>query len=91
MKLLIISRLFPRESSENALTRYLESPDRNPPAGVKRLGRWFSAAFDTGYVFVEAPDLTLVSAWLRKWTEHGTHEVIPVLDDADLAKTLTEK
>ncbi|MGH8530489.1 MAG: DUF3303 domain-containing protein [Nevskiales bacterium] len=91
MKLLIISKLHVGESAETALTRYLESPDRNPPPGVKRLGRWFSASFDTSYVFVETPDLALLSGWLRQWTEHGAHEIIPVLDDADLAKTLPDK
>ncbi len=88
MKLLIVSRLRSGETSEHALSRYLESPDRNPPPGVKRLGRWFSITFDMSWVVVETEDVKLVSQWLLHWAGSGTHEVIPVMDDADVVALL---
>jgi len=89
VKLLIVSKLRVKEDPDKTVTRYLESSERNPPAGIKRLARWFSVSFDTSYVVVECADFAAVSAWLRKWGEYATHEITPVMDDADLARSLT--
>lgn len=87
MKLLITSRLRSGQTTESVLTQYLESPNRNPPPGVKRLGRWFSVTFGESYVVVETEDAKLVSQWLLQWGG-ATHEIVPVMDDADVVQLL---
>ena len=90
MKLMITSKRIRSESLTQQLQQFLESPHRRPGPGVKMLGRWFTPTFDAIYVLVETEDVKLVSDWLLHWTDFATHEITPVMDDADVAQLLAK-
>jgi len=90
MKLMITARRARSESLSTQLQQFLESPHRRPGPGVKMLARWFSPTFDVIYVVVETDDARLISEWLLHWTDFATHDITPVIEDADVAQLLAK-
>jgi hypothetical protein len=59
-----------------------------PPAGVKMIGRWHSAAGARGAVIAEADDAVALAKWIQQWSDLIQFEITPVVDDADMMKVL---
>lgn len=79
-----------RFSPENAgatIERFMETGGQ-PPEGINMLARWHDVAGGRGFAISEADDPILMAKWCRGWTDLMSFEVIPVLNDEQLAAAL---
>jgi len=59
-----------------------------PPAGAKLLGRWTRLDFSGGFVLVESDDPKAMTEFSLQWSDLMELEVIPVVEDQELAEVL---
>jgi hypothetical protein len=78
-----------RTSPRKRLHDHFEEPLR-PPKGIKMIGRWHDVGQRGGITISEADDAEAIARWSLQWSDLLTLETHPVLDDAGLAKVLSE-
>ena len=61
-----------------------------PPKGAKLLGRWTRADFSGGYDLIETDDPKALVEFSLMWSHLMTLNIVPVLEDAELAEALTQ-
>lgn len=59
-----------------------------PPEGVTMVGRWHSAVGSTGFMIAESSDAVAISKWTQGWTDLLSFEIIPVLNDEEVAEVI---
>jgi hypothetical protein len=79
---------FRPEHSRATIERFLETGGQ-PPDSVKMVSRWHDVAGGRGFAIAETDDHAAISAWCRQWTDLLTFEVVPVINDEQLAKVLS--
>lgn len=60
-----------------------------PPPGVKLLQRWTDVAGGRGFTLTESDDAAASAAYCYAWTDLISFEIVPVINDEQLAKVLT--
>ena len=75
------------EHRDAAIARFKETGAR-PPAGIKLLNRWFAASGGRGFALIETDDATHLNAFVLGWFDLMRFELVPVLDEAQVAKAL---
>jgi Domain of unknown function (DUF3303) len=78
---------FRPEHSRAASDRFVETGGQ-PPDGVKMVARWHDVAGGRGFAIAEADDPAAISAWCRHWSDLLTFEIVPVINDEQLARVL---
>lgn len=78
---------FKPEHSEDAIARFTET-GATPPEGVKMLARWHDVSGRRGFAIAQTDDAVAASKWCYQWSDLLSFEVIPVLDDEQLAQVL---
>jgi hypothetical protein len=86
MHLMVIWTIKP-ENSKAAIQRFTET-GAPPPEGVSMLSRWHDVSGGRGFSIAEADDAAAVSKWCHQWSDLLSFEIIPVLDDQQLAGVL---
>ncbi|WP_425044741.1 DUF3303 domain-containing protein [Primorskyibacter sp. S87] len=59
-----------------------------PPEGVTMEARWFDVAGGRGFAVADSDDPVAVAKWCRAWTDLMSFEIIPVIDDGQMAQVL---
>ena len=59
-----------------------------PPDGVTMLARWHDVAGRRGFAISETDDPLAIAKWCREWNDLMSFEIIPVVNDAQLATVL---
>jgi hypothetical protein len=59
-----------------------------PPAGAKLIQRYTRADFSGGYALLESDDPKALAAFAHNWGDLMELNIVPVLDDAELADVL---
>ena len=59
-----------------------------PPDGVNMLGRWHCSGERRGYMLVETDDLTLITKFMREWSDVLEFQMAPVITDQQLAQVM---
>ncbi|NKB48478.1 MAG: DUF3303 domain-containing protein [Alphaproteobacteria bacterium] len=80
---------FSPENSQATIERFMET-GAVPPEGVTMLSRWHDAAGHRGFAISETDDPIALAKWCRGWTDLLEFEIIPVLNDEQLAAALSE-
>ena len=70
-----------------AVARFLET-GAPAPKGATLIGRWHDANLHRGFAVFEAADVESAARVCHEWADLLTLEVVPVLDDAQLARVL---
>lgn len=70
------------------VARFLETGGK-PPDGVRMLSRWHDLGGSRGFAVSETDDPTLIAKWCRDWADLLTFEIVPVIDDEQLASVLS--
>ena len=78
---------FKPEQVNTTIERFMET-GAPPPEGVNMISRWHDVAGGRGFAIVESDDLTGVAKWCREWGDLLSLEVIPVLNDEQMAQVL---
>ena len=52
------------------------------------VSRWHDVGGRIGFMVVESSDFTLVAAYMRGWTDLLTFDIIPVINDEQLAQIM---
>ena len=76
------------ENRKAIVARFMENGGV-PPNGVKLLSRWTDVGGGRGFTLTEADDPVAASAFCYTWNDLMSFEMIPVLNDEQLAKVLT--
>ena len=67
-------------------------PERLPPwAQREKLGRWFTASHNQGFMLVEADDAKPLFRWVSEWASLLDFSIEPVLDEEEAAAVLMEE
>jgi Domain of unknown function (DUF3303) len=61
-----------------------------PPSGIAMLGRWHSAVGHKGFTLAETSDAKALYAWILSWADLLSFEIVPVLEDAEVAEVLAQ-
>lgn len=61
-----------------------------PPEGVSLLGRWHRVAGNAGFLLVESEEGQAVADLILGWSDILSFDVMPVVDDDELAELLEE-
>ena len=75
------------ENRKAVVARFLENGGV-PPPGVKLLSRWTDVAGGRGFTLTESDDPVAVSKFAYGWNDLISFEMIPVINDEQLAKVL---
>jgi hypothetical protein len=59
-----------------------------PPDGARLLGRWTRADFSGGCDLIESDDPLALTEFALMWSDLMQLTIVPVLEDAELAKVL---
>ncbi|KWR75991.1 DUF3303 domain-containing protein, partial [Cupriavidus sp. IDO] len=59
-----------------------------PPEGIQLLGRWTSADLGSGFDLLETDDAAKLTEFAYQWSDLMELEIMPVLEDAELATVL---
>ena len=78
---------FRPERSREATDRFTQTGGQ-PPEGVKMLARWHDVAGGRGFAVAESEDAAAICAWCRQWSDLLTFEVVPVINDGQLAEVI---
>ena len=79
---------FTPENRKAIVARFMETGGK-PPTGVKLLGRWTDVAGGRGFTLTESDDPVAAARFPYEWNDLMSFEVVPVLNDEQLAKVLT--
>jgi hypothetical protein len=74
---------------DEAVKRFMET-GAPPPTGVKLLGRWHTLGELSGITIASADDATSMYGWMYQWSDLLEFAVVPVIEDADAAKVLSQ-
>ena len=83
----------PPETHEAVVKRFKEQSKKGgykPPAGVKLLGRWHELGTGKGYSLYEADDPVALSKALLPGSTVADQKVVPVVDDEEITKAISE-
>jgi hypothetical protein len=86
MKFMMTYEIGP-EGWDRAVKRFLDTGGL-PPAGVKMLGRWNSAAGRYGFILLEGNDPSAIYRFSAEWNDVCNLRVTPVIEDEEAAKVL---
>jgi hypothetical protein len=75
------------ENRKAVVARFLENGGV-PPPGVKLLSRWTDVAGGRGFTLTESDDPVAASKFAYVWNDLISFEMIPVINDEQLAKVL---
>ena len=75
------------ENRKAVVARVLENGGV-PPPGVKLLSRWTDVAGGRGFTLTESDDPVAASKFAYGWNDLISFEMIPVINDEQLAKVL---
>jgi len=75
------------ENRKAIVARFMETGGK-PPPGVKLLGRWTDLAGGRGFTLAESDDPVAVGKYFYQWNDLMSFEVVPVMNDEQLAKVL---
>jgi hypothetical protein len=75
------------ENRKAVVARFMETGGQ-PPAGVKLLSRWTDVAGGRGFTLTESDDPVASAKYAYAWSDLITFEMIPVINDEQLAKVL---
>ena len=59
-----------------------------PPDGVNLLGRWHCSGERRGYMLIESADITLITKFMRDWSDVLEFQLAPVITDDQLAQVM---
>ena len=76
------------ENRKAIVARFMETGGL-PPQGVKLLSRWTDVAGGRGFTLTETDDPVAAGAFAYAWNDLVTFEMIPVLNDEQLAKVIS--
>jgi hypothetical protein len=62
-----------------------------PPQGVTMLSRWHSIGSGRGFAIAETDDPVALSRWCREWSDLMSFEVLPVINDEQIAEVLAQR
>ena len=88
MKFMVTFPLTHRDYKER-VARFLET-GAQPPAGVKLLGRWFTASHSKGFMLVETSEASSLFRWTSEWAHLIDFQIEPVITDEEAAPILVE-
>ena len=75
------------ENRKAIVARFMETGGK-PPPGIKLLGRWTDVAGGRGFAVYESDDPVAVGKYSYQWTDLMSMEIVPVMNDEQLAKVL---
>lgn len=78
---------FRPEHSDGAISRFTET-GAPPPDGIEMISRWHDVAGHRGFALAHTDDATALARWTRQWNDLLSFEVVPVVDDQQLAAIL---
>ena len=78
---------FRPEHSNDAIGRFSET-GALPPEGIEMVSRWHDVAGRRGFAVARTDDASALARWTRQWNDLLEFEVIPVVDDQQLAAVL---
>lgn len=61
-----------------------------PPEGVRMIARYHDVSGNRGWAISETDDAVAIATWCRQWNDVLTFDVVPILDDQELAAVLSE-
>ena len=79
----------PPDSQLTAKERFL-SAGAPMPEGLKMLGRWHAPGSTSGFLLVEADDLTPLATHMVEWGDLLELQVTPVLEDAEAGEAMAK-
>ena len=85
----IVSWTFSPENANSTIERFKET-GAPPPDGVPMVARWHDVAGRRGFALAETDDAAAISKWTRQWNDLLAFEVVPVVNDEQLAAVLAE-
>jgi len=71
-----------------AVYRRFRDEGRLAPEGLRYVGSWVTEDLGRCYQVMECDDPALLEAWMARWRDLVTFEVVPVLSSADAAARL---
>jgi hypothetical protein len=83
----IVIWTFRPENRQAVVDRFVETGGQ-PPVGVAMLSRVHDVSGSRGFALCSADDATAIAKWCRQWADLLTFEVVPVIDDGQLADIL---
>ena len=86
----ILTYTLKQESRDRAFARFLKT-GAPTPKGVTLLGRWTRLDVAGGCLLAESNDPKALAAFSRDWSDVCELQLMPVLEDADLAQVLKKK
>jgi hypothetical protein len=78
---------FAPEHAAAATQRFMET-GAPPPDGVTMLARWHDVSGRRGFALARTDDAAAMAKWTRQWHDLLSFEVIPVVDDDQIAAVL---
>jgi hypothetical protein len=88
MKYMTVWSIAP-ENIKASIKRFKEA-DPKPGSGVKLLNRWHEVGTGKGYALFEVDDYVELSRFLFAWADLVDQKVVPVVEDEEIAKALSE-
>jgi hypothetical protein len=76
------------ENRKEIVARFMENGGA-PPTGVKLLSRWTDLGGGRGFTLTETDDPVALSSFCYVWNDLMSFEIVPVINDEQLAKVLT--
>jgi len=89
MVYMIIERF--RNGDAVPVYRRFRDQGRLAPPGLEYIASWVTPDFTTCYQVMEAPDRSLLEAWMDRWRDLTDFEVVPVITSAQAVETIAPR
>jgi hypothetical protein len=83
MLFMVLERFKPGQAP--AVYRRFRAQGRMEPPGVTYVASWIDEPFDRCFQVMEAPDISGIEEWTRRWDDLVEFEIVPVRTSAEAA------
>lgn len=91
MKFMMTYAFTPQPGTRDETIARFRATGGPAPEGATLIGRWTRADFSGGSVLLETDDPQALTEFSLRWSDVLSLEVVPVLDDAQLAEVLERR
>jgi hypothetical protein len=89
MLFMIIERF--RNGDAVPIYRRFRDQGRLAPPGLEYVASWVTPDFTTCYQVMDAPERSLLDAWIERWQDLTEFEVIPVMTSAEAVAAIAPR